>query len=60
MDNVQASFETWFLSHYSWYIERKRRGYRLDKDVKGDYTWEPAIQDWIVWQAATKFMGENK
>jgi len=62
MDKVEETFQAWFLQHYEWYIRMKRRGYRLDKDDKGDYAWEPAKQDWIVWQAAIKLMnsGENK
>lgn len=60
MDKVQSQFEAWYLMTYDWYIVRGRRGYRLDKDVNGEYTWDHPKHDYEVWKGAYKFFGEKE
>ncbi len=56
MCEVQELFEQWYLKEYEWHITKGRRGYRLDKDSNGNYTWEHPKHDFEVWKGAFSFM----
>jgi hypothetical protein len=54
---VREKFEAWFVVEYEFYIRMGRRGYKLDRDVEGEYLWDIPKHDFKVFYEAFRAFG---